>query len=913
MDAAEVRQAMVKMMSKLLPFQRKGVLFLKQKANGRGMIADEMGTGKSAQALAFALQYPESLPALIVAPASLRYNWAHEIEKWLPGLPSSGISVARGRADVDAIYNQKSSFVITTYSLFTKESRIPEAVRERGFGIVIADESHYLRSNDSQRTEFLRPVLESAERLVLLSGTPALARPVELYPQISAIDPEAFGTYDEFTKRYCNARRGPFGWDVSGSSNEKELHEKLSLRMIRRLKKDVLSQLPAKRRQFVDLASSSGENDASVKAASAKLTALGDATEALREAFECGTNAWQERSEKGAALMEAWQASGLLKVNAGTAYVADLLEGGTTKVLVFAHHKSVMDAADSAFEKLCRKLKCSRMRIDGSTPSAERARLVDNFQRDPLLRVALLSVTAAGEGLTLTAATAVVFLELHFTPAVMVQAEDRAHRIGQKDCVNVHYLVVSDESKSLDVHLWRTIAQKVKTVGATVDGEADATLDVAASSSSSSCNGGGGKFTAKATDDDFAAFVVAELPKGSESSSSKVSSAKAPPTSKADIRSFFTAGTAKKTAPPTSKTPKTTPVIDLTQDDDDDDDDVVFVGTSSSKKRKNQQSPRSSRKSSSSFISLLEEEEEEEEDDDDDDEDDEPVSSSTKKKKTKTTAEPQKKRKLYYVVSRHTGRVQVFGEEASTAPLLTAFTPKDFLGADGRLRAWPLGCEDSDVGEFLAAWQSLRAIERDGLCDDRLSLPLVPKLAEHVENFERWGEPGKCRWCQKDLPPEKAEDTTSFCSYRCACEYKLKKPSNSADVRSRLFALEHGKCVLCGLDAHSLYLDCKARSPPERYQLLLRTPGFAPSAGAGRSGVKDKRLDNPVEGMFWQADHILPVIEGGGCCSLDNYRTLCTPCHAKETDKLRKRLAQSKKKDAAKGTRDLRDFFQVLN
>ena len=239
----DATKAAAAMDAKLLPFQKEGVAF-GRKVEGRVLIADEMGCGKSAQAIRLCLEYASEAPVLIVCPASLRYTWAHEIEKWLPSLAPSEVSIAKGRSDREVVARKGVRFVIVTYSLFTESSQVASAVRQRKFRVVVVDESHSLRTRDSQRTKLLLPIMKNASRLLLLSGTPALARPVELYAQVHALDEKEFGTYSAYTKRYCNARRGRFGWDVTGCSNAHELHSKLAKVMVRRLKRDVLSQLP---------------------------------------------------------------------------------------------------------------------------------------------------------------------------------------------------------------------------------------------------------------------------------------------------------------------------------------------------------------------------------------------------------------------------------------------------------------------------------------------------------------------------------------------------------------------------------------------------------------------------------------------------------------------------------------------
>lgn len=151
--------------------------------------------------------------------------------------------------------------------------------------------------------------------------------------------------------------------------------------------------------------------------------------------------------------MALWKRSAEIKLPAALEYIDDLLEAGH-KMLIFAHHLSIIDAIEA--HMLANHVRS--MRIDGKTPPAQRQELCNDFQSSPSLRVAILSITAASTGLTLTAATTVIFAELFWNPGVLLQAEDRAHRIGQNDAVNVHYLLARDTA---DDNIWPMILRKL--------------------------------------------------------------------------------------------------------------------------------------------------------------------------------------------------------------------------------------------------------------------------------------------------------------------------------------------------------------------------------------------------------------------------------------------------------------------
>uniref|UniRef100_A0A7S3QB74 Uncharacterized protein n=1 Tax=Chaetoceros debilis TaxID=122233 RepID=A0A7S3QB74_9STRA len=463
------------LLPRLRPFQREGFDFATKKTNGRLLICDEMGLGKTVTSLAVMLAFKEEWPLLILCPASLRYTWPAEIEKFIPHMPHSAIYVVRGFDDCDfhsnPIKRARIKVVVATYSLLQNRSAAAKALQEFSFKCVIADESHNLKEKTSQRCKIAMPLISGAKRVLLLSGTPALAKPVELWAQLNCVDQDLFGSYTSFTKKYCNARRGRFGYDVSGLSNADELHEKLKQVMIRRLKADVLKELPPKQRSIVPVKILKNEH---VKDCRRIIAEMNDTRASISSL--AGEEANNAHFEGRSLLMQAYQASGIGKAQAVAEYVLDWLCGsGTQKVLVFAHHKGVLDTIEATISKHFKGV--GHIRIDGSVNSAERAARVKKFQNKAQVRLGLLSITAAGVGLTLTAASSVIFAELHWTPGVLAQAEDRCHRIGQVNAVNIMYCVCKDTDLSVDPALWKMLGRKVSNLGRMIDGEKGASMN----------------------------------------------------------------------------------------------------------------------------------------------------------------------------------------------------------------------------------------------------------------------------------------------------------------------------------------------------------------------------------------------------------------------------------------------------
>ncbi|XP_021145955.2 SWI/SNF-related matrix-associated actin-dependent regulator of chromatin subfamily A-like protein 1 isoform X1 [Columba livia] len=419
----------------LMPFQREGVNFAILR-NGRLLLADDMGLGKTIQAICIAAYYRKEWPLLVVTPSSVRFTWAEAFHRWLPSLSPGSTNVIVTGKD-----NLTSSLInIISFDLLSKMDKQLKST----FQVVIVDESHFLKNIKTARCRAAMPLLKAARRVILLSGTPAMSRPAELYTQIAAVQPAFFPQFHSFGLRYCDAKKMPWGWDYSRSSNLTELKILLEESiMIRRLKSDVLSQLPAKQRKVIVVAPEgiSAKTKAAL-AAEAKKMAKG----------------YESKQQEKEALLLFYNRTAEAKIHSVIEYILELLERGNDKFLVFAHHKIVLDAIVAELEKK----RVEYIRIDGSTPSAERQSLCQKFQFSEKQIVALLSLTAANMGLTLSAADLVVFAELFWNPGVLIQAEDRAHRIGQTSSVNVHYLVAKGTA---DDYLWPMIQKKIEVLG----------------------------------------------------------------------------------------------------------------------------------------------------------------------------------------------------------------------------------------------------------------------------------------------------------------------------------------------------------------------------------------------------------------------------------------------------------------
>ncbi|KAL5182719.1 SWI/SNF-related matrix-associated actin-dependent regulator of chromatin subfamily A-like protein 1 [Glycine soja] len=471
--------------SKLLPFQREGVsaVYLPpiqydrlptSKGKPLMVFIKPLGCVFLLQAIAVASCIQDLWPVLIIAPSSLRLQWASMIQQWL-NIPSSDILIVlsqsggsnRGGFNIVSS-SAKSSirldglFNIISYDLVPK---LQNMLMTHDFKVVIADESHFLKNAQAKRTTASLPVIKKAQYALLLSGTPALSRPIELFKQLEALYPDVYRNVHEYGNRYCKG--GVFGV-YQGASNHEELHNLIKATvMIRRLKKDVLSQLPVKRRQqvFLDLENKDMK----------QINALFRELEMVKAKIKAAKSQEEAESLKFAQknlINKIYTDSAEAKIPSVLDYIGTVIEAGC-KFLIFAHHQPMID---SIHEFLLKK-KVGCIRIDGGTPAASRQQLVTDFQEKDAIKAAVLSIKAGGVGLTLTAASTVIFAELSWTPGDLIQAEDRAHRIGQVSSVNIYYLLAND---TVDDIIWDVVQSKLENLGQMLDGHENV-LEVSAS------------------------------------------------------------------------------------------------------------------------------------------------------------------------------------------------------------------------------------------------------------------------------------------------------------------------------------------------------------------------------------------------------------------------------------------------
>ena len=421
-----------------LPYQIAGVEFLKE--HKKALLADQPGLGKSCITIGLINECPEIWNVLILCPASLRLNWEQELQKWL----------------IDDI----GRIEVVSYDSAWREQNFSRLSSEN-WDLIVMDEAQYVKDGKSKRSMAAQSLAISVPRVVLLTGTPVDNVPSDLFPLLHTLRPKMFPDFTQFAIRYCGAflqeikvrGRTKKVWNTSGSSNEEELQDILrSTLMIRRLKKDVLPQLPKKIRQIIEIENAEKAVKAEDKTWKSVCKEVGYA-EALKQLEDGAGVAFN-------AMAGVRKEVALAKVPYVLDFVENLLKS-IDKLIIFAHHRDVVSALMEGLSTY------NPVKLVGGMSEADKNKSVEKFQNDPSVRIFVGNIRAAGVGLTLTASSTVIFAEIVSVPAQMSQAEDRAARIGSTaNSVLIYHLVLQG---SLDVHFVKRLVEKQKTADKILD------------------------------------------------------------------------------------------------------------------------------------------------------------------------------------------------------------------------------------------------------------------------------------------------------------------------------------------------------------------------------------------------------------------------------------------------------------
>ena len=440
----------------LMPFQKEGV----QKIDfwdGRAVLVDEMGLGKTIQALAWLQLHPEVRPAVIVPPAFLKINWEREAKKWMD---NPNVQVLSSRPDRRT--KPHGDIIIVNYDVLSDSKKIGWASHLKDkldIKAVIIDEAHYCKNPKSKRTIAVQALTKGVPHVLALSGTPITSKPVEFFPILNMIHPGLFPNFFRYAYKFCDATRGRFGWDFSGTSNTEELHKLLTDNlMIRRKKEDVLKDLPPKRRVIVPLEIDNEKEYREVRE---------DFIGWVRQKKGDEAAMRSSRAEQLAQIEALKQVAVKSKMKGVLEWVRSFLDSGE-KLGIFAVHKKVLNELMKEFGDVA-------VKIDGSTSQIDRQKAVDAFQTNENVRLFVGNIQAAGVGLTLTAASNVAFIEYDWLPANMVQAEDRFHRIGQYEAVTCWYLTAVN---TIDERLVNIIEYKARVLDRVLDGQEEGSTSV---------------------------------------------------------------------------------------------------------------------------------------------------------------------------------------------------------------------------------------------------------------------------------------------------------------------------------------------------------------------------------------------------------------------------------------------------
>ena len=407
--------------------------------NKKFILADDMGLGKTTSTIIAALE-AGAKKILIICPATLKINWKREIENY----SDRSTYIAEGKN-----FSTEHDFVIINYDIIKNfhdpKKKDDSQILRADFDLVIIDEAHYIKNAQAQRTKLINDLVKKVDRLWLLTGTPMTSRPIDYYNLLSLIDSPVAKNWMAYVIRYCQGYQFKVGsrkvWNVMGASNLEELRDRTLGLTLRRLKEDVLD-LPDKIITPVYLRLKSKLYE-----------------EVMGDYYN-----WYEKNPEESKSLTV-QFTKLTKVRqiiadekiAQTIELAENIIEQDKKVIIFCNFTDSLN-------KICEHFGKVAVKLDGSMSKGERQLSVDQFQENQKVKVFVGNIKAAGVGLTLTAAEAVIMNDLSFLPSDHSQAEDRAYRFGQKNNVLVYYPIFENTIEGIIYNILANKKQVISTI-----------------------------------------------------------------------------------------------------------------------------------------------------------------------------------------------------------------------------------------------------------------------------------------------------------------------------------------------------------------------------------------------------------------------------------------------------------------
>jgi len=390
----------------------------------RFILADDMGLGKTTSTIIAALETGVK-KILIISPASLKINWMREIQNYT----DRSVYICEGKN-----FSTEHDFVIINYDILKNfydiKGKSESLITQGNFDLIILDEAHYVSNGQAARTKLVNSFSKSCERVWLLTGTPMTNRPMNYFNLLALIESPVAQNWLAYAVRYCQGYQFTAGtrkiWNVTGASNLEELRDRTSRQFLRRLKTEVLD-LPEKIITPIYLRLNSKLYEG----------LMGEYYDWYNKNPDESTSLTVQFSK----LMKVRQVIAEEKIKDTIELAENILEQDK-KVIIFTNFTETLNKIAEHFGK-------QSVKLDGSTSKPQRQYAIDEFQNNEKIKVFVGNIRAAGTGITLTAAEAVIMNDLSFVPGDLSQAEDRAYRYGQKNSVSVYYPIFINSIESI--------------------------------------------------------------------------------------------------------------------------------------------------------------------------------------------------------------------------------------------------------------------------------------------------------------------------------------------------------------------------------------------------------------------------------------------------------------------------------